>query len=145
MRQHKPGRSTAVAPSNKPLKKDNACMGGANVIINPRRMRDVNSTTSTTMSATRIPIRTERAPLPPPFLSQGLIVGDVVYCSGQVGADSTGKLVEGSIQDRTVSQHDLGTICDCTDRHSDKSCATSMPSLRPEDRAFIMPSKSTSS
>ncbi|KAJ6175906.1 YjgF/Yer057p/UK114 family [Penicillium canescens] len=64
-------------------------------------MRDVNSTTSTTMSATRIPIRTERAPLPPPFLSQGLIVGDVVYCSGQVGADSTGKLVDGSIQDRT--------------------------------------------
>ncbi|KAJ5748031.1 uncharacterized protein N7511_009727 [Penicillium nucicola] len=53
------------------------------------------------MSATRIPVRTERAPLPPPFLSQGLIVGDVVYCSGQVGTDATGKMVEGSIQNRT--------------------------------------------
>lgn len=79
--------------------------GGADV-INPRLLRNVNSTTST-MSATRIPVRTERAPLPPPFLSQGLIVGDVVYCSGQVGTDSAGKMVEGSIQDRTVSQHDL--------------------------------------
>ncbi|CAG8171287.1 unnamed protein product [Penicillium salamii] len=50
----------------------------------------------------RVPVRTERAPLPPPFLSQGLVVGDVVYCSGQVGADpATGKLVEGSIQNRT--------------------------------------------
>ncbi|KAJ5326488.1 YjgF/Yer057p/UK114 family [Penicillium brevicompactum] len=50
----------------------------------------------------RTPVRTERAPLPPPFLSQGLVVGDVVYCSGQVGADpTTGKLVEGSIQNRT--------------------------------------------
>ncbi|CAG8005430.1 unnamed protein product [Penicillium salamii] len=50
----------------------------------------------------RVPVRTERAPLPPPFLSQGLVVGDVVYCSGQVGADpTTGKLVEGSIQNRT--------------------------------------------
>ncbi|KAJ5807070.1 YjgF/Yer057p/UK114 family [Penicillium riverlandense] len=52
--------------------------------------------------ATRTAVRTERAPSPPPFLSQGIIVGDVVYCSGQVGADpSTGKLVAGSIQDRT--------------------------------------------
>ncbi|KAJ5096164.1 YjgF/Yer057p/UK114 family [Penicillium alfredii] len=51
---------------------------------------------------TRTPVRTERAPLPAPFLSQGLVVGDVVYCSGQVGTDpTTGKLVEGSIQDRT--------------------------------------------
>ncbi|CAG8249075.1 unnamed protein product [Penicillium salamii] len=50
----------------------------------------------------RVPVRTERAPLPPPFLSQGLVVGDVVYCSGQVGADpTTGTLVEGSIQNRT--------------------------------------------
>jgi 2-iminobutanoate/2-iminopropanoate deaminase len=53
--------------------------------------------------AARFAVRTDRAPLPPPFLSQGLVVGDVVHCSGQVGADpATGKLVEGSIQNRTV-------------------------------------------
>lgn len=56
----------------------------------------------------RVPVRTERAPLPPPFLSQGLVVGDVVYCSGQVGADpTTGTLVEGSIQNRTVRPNPL--------------------------------------
>ncbi|KAJ5309108.1 hypothetical protein PENANT_c020G00509 [Penicillium antarcticum] len=63
------------------------------------------------MSATRIPVRTERAPLPPPFLSQGLIVGDVVYCSGQVGTDSTGKMAEGSIQNRTRQiLHNLNAV-----------------------------------
>jgi enamine deaminase RidA (YjgF/YER057c/UK114 family) len=53
--------------------------------------------------ATRIPIRTEKAPLPPPFLSQGIKVGDMIYCSGQVGVDpTTGKMVDGPIQARTV-------------------------------------------
>jgi 2-iminobutanoate/2-iminopropanoate deaminase len=58
----------------------------------------------------RIPVRTERAPLPLPFFSQGLVVGDVVHCSGQIGADpATGKLAEGSIQNRTVRTSHL--IC----------------------------------
>lgn len=48
-------------------------------------------------------VRTSQAPSPPPFLSQGLVVGDLVYCSGQIGADpTTGKLVGGPIQNRTV-------------------------------------------
>ncbi|PYH97429.1 YjgF-like protein [Aspergillus ellipticus CBS 707.79] len=50
----------------------------------------------------RVPIHTQKAPLPPPFLSQGIVVGDMVYCSGQVGVDpTTNKMVEGSIQERT--------------------------------------------
>lgn len=60
---------------------------------------------------TRTAVRTKGAPLPPPFLSQGLVVGDVVYCSGQLGADpTTGELLKGTIQDRTVRRTDL--ICD---------------------------------
>jgi enamine deaminase RidA (YjgF/YER057c/UK114 family) len=52
---------------------------------------------------TRIPIQTKNAPLPPPFLSQGIKVGNIIYCSGQVGVDpTTGKMVEGPIQARTV-------------------------------------------
>ncbi|KAJ5543105.1 YjgF/Yer057p/UK114 family [Penicillium sp. DV-2018c] len=51
---------------------------------------------------TRTAVSTKGAPLPPPFLSQGLVVGDVVYCSGQLGVDpTTGEMVKGSIQDRT--------------------------------------------
>ena len=51
----------------------------------------------------RTAIKTNSAPKKPPFLSQGLVVDNMVYCSGQVGADpQTGKLVEGSIKERTV-------------------------------------------
>ncbi|RAK85709.1 YjgF-like protein [Aspergillus costaricaensis CBS 115574] len=62
--------------------------------------------------ATRIPIRTQKAPLPPPFLSQGIVVGDMVYCSGQVGVNpTTGKMVEGSIQERTKQiLNNLGAV-----------------------------------
>ncbi|KAH2058210.1 hypothetical protein KXV43_000289 [Aspergillus fumigatus] len=63
----------------------------------------------------RIPIRTEKAPLPPPFLSQGIKVGNMIYCSGQVGVDpTTGKMVEGPIQARTATQkqilHNLSAV-----------------------------------
>lgn len=52
----------------------------------------------------RTPVSTEEAPQPPPLLSQGLIVGNMIYCSGQLPIDpKTGVLVQGSIQDRTVS------------------------------------------
>ncbi|CAK41877.1 hypothetical protein CBS63078_3727 [Aspergillus niger] len=62
--------------------------------------------------ATRIPIRTQKAPLPPPFLSQGIVVGDMVFCSGQVGVNpATGKMVEGSIQERTKQiLNNLGAV-----------------------------------
>ncbi|EAW13385.1 L-PSP endoribonuclease family protein [Aspergillus clavatus NRRL 1] len=53
-------------------------------------------------NATRTPIRTNKAPLPPRFLSQGIVVGDMVYCSGQLGVNpATGKMVGGPIQART--------------------------------------------
>ncbi|KAE8144766.1 YjgF-like protein [Aspergillus avenaceus] len=50
----------------------------------------------------RTPVRTENAPPPAPFLSQAIIAGEMVYCSGQVGVNpTTGKMVEGSVQERT--------------------------------------------
>ncbi|KAJ5788028.1 YjgF/Yer057p/UK114 family [Penicillium paradoxum] len=52
--------------------------------------------------ATRTPVSTKSAPPPSPYLSQGLVVGDVVYCSGQLGVDpTTGEFVKGSVKDRT--------------------------------------------
>ncbi|KAJ5486282.1 hypothetical protein N7530_000582 [Penicillium desertorum] len=51
---------------------------------------------------TRTPVSTKGAPIPPPILSQGMVVGNMIYCSGQLGVDpTTGKMVEGTIQDRT--------------------------------------------
>ncbi|BAE65469.1 L-PSP endoribonuclease family protein Brt1 [Aspergillus flavus] len=50
----------------------------------------------------RTPVRTQDAPLPPSFLSQAIVAGEQIYCSGQVGVSpSTGKMVEGPIQERT--------------------------------------------
>lgn len=55
------------------------------------------------MPLTKKVILTDKAPKPIPVLNQGLIVGDMVYCSGQIGADpETGKLIDGTVQDRTV-------------------------------------------
>jgi enamine deaminase RidA (YjgF/YER057c/UK114 family) len=52
---------------------------------------------------TRTAVSTKGAPVPPPILSQGLVVGNVVYCSGQLGVEpTTGEMVKGTIQDRTV-------------------------------------------
>lgn len=46
-------------------------------------------------------VLTSEAPAPIPVLSQALIHGGLVYCSGQVGADpKTGMLVEGDVTDR---------------------------------------------
>ncbi|EEU44981.1 uncharacterized protein NECHADRAFT_85283 [Fusarium vanettenii 77-13-4] len=48
-------------------------------------------------------VRTDGAPAPKPFLSQGVVVGNMVYVSGSLGMDpSTGKMVEGTITDRTI-------------------------------------------
>ncbi|KAH7030467.1 protein mmf2, mitochondrial precursor, partial [Macrophomina phaseolina] len=47
-------------------------------------------------------ILTLEAPKPASFLSQAVRNGGNVYCSGQVGLNpTTGKLVEGTVQDRT--------------------------------------------
>ena len=47
---------------------------------------------------------TTNSPPPLPFYSQAIKCNGMVYCSGQVGGDpKTGKVVEGTIQDRTVS------------------------------------------
>ncbi|KAL6229387.1 hypothetical protein BDW75DRAFT_235249 [Aspergillus navahoensis] len=48
-------------------------------------------------------VRTDTAPAPRPFYSQGVIAGDMVYVSGSLGIDpATGKMVEGTIADRTA-------------------------------------------
>ncbi|GAB7332298.1 hypothetical protein MBLNU13_g04132t1 [Cladosporium sp. NU13] len=53
------------------------------------------------MVLTKQVILTDKAPKPLSVLNQGLVVGDMVYCSGQVGTDpATGKLVEGTVADR---------------------------------------------
>lgn len=53
--------------------------------------------------SSRSTVLTKGAPAPPPFLSQANIMGNFVFCSGQVGVNpETGALVQGSIQDRTV-------------------------------------------
>ncbi|KAF4469110.1 Endoribonuclease L-PSP [Fusarium albosuccineum] len=47
-------------------------------------------------------VRTDAAPPPRPFYSQGVVVGNMVYVSGSLGVDSkTGKLVGGTTADRT--------------------------------------------
>jgi 2-iminobutanoate/2-iminopropanoate deaminase len=55
------------------------------------------------MATTKQVVLTDSAPKPAPFLSQGIVVNGMVYCSGQIGQDpETGKVVEGTVQDRTV-------------------------------------------
>jgi hypothetical protein len=44
-----------------------------------------------------------KAPAPLPFFSQAIKCNGMVYCSGSIGQDSTGKLLEGSVGDRAVS------------------------------------------
>ncbi|OOQ87752.1 hypothetical protein PEBR_16365 [Penicillium brasilianum] len=54
------------------------------------------------MSFTKTAVATPNAPPAPPFLSQAIVMGDYVFCSGQIGCDpKTDNLVEGPIQERT--------------------------------------------
>lgn len=50
-------------------------------------------------------ILTDSAPKPlPGIYSQAIVANGSVYCSGSIGMDpTTGKLIEGSVADRTVS------------------------------------------
>ncbi|TKX27308.1 hypothetical protein C1H76_0145 [Elsinoe australis] len=56
--------------------------------------------------ASKTPIKTSNAPNPlPAVLNQAIVAGGTVYCSGQVAVDvNTGKLVEGTVGDRTQEQ-----------------------------------------
>lgn len=57
------------------------------------------------MASSRDAVYSAKAPKPPSFLSQAVRDGGRVYCSGQVGMDpQTGKMIEGTVQDRTVSK-----------------------------------------
>ncbi|KAL4965330.1 Endoribonuclease L-PSP/chorismate mutase-like protein [Aspergillus stella-maris] len=54
------------------------------------------------MAPSKIHIRTDKAPAPSPYLSQATVVGNIAFCSGQLGIDpKTGKMVEGTVKDRT--------------------------------------------
>jgi enamine deaminase RidA (YjgF/YER057c/UK114 family) len=54
-------------------------------------------------------INTDKAPMAlPGIYNQAIVANGTVYCSGSIGMDpSTGKIVKGDIQDRTVcsTQH----------------------------------------
>lgn len=48
-------------------------------------------------------VLTKNAPAPIPQLSQAVVYNGMVYCSGSLGIDpATGKMVEGTVKDRTV-------------------------------------------
>lgn len=50
------------------------------------------------------PVQTDAAPAPISLFSQAQVYNGLVYCSGNIGIDpKTGKLVEGTVTDRTVS------------------------------------------
>ncbi|KAJ4982950.1 endoribonuclease L-PSP [Stagonosporopsis vannaccii] len=54
-------------------------------------------------TVTKKEVRTEGAPAPRPFYSQGVIVGNMVFVSGSLPIDPvTGEFVKGTIGDRTT-------------------------------------------
>lgn len=56
-------------------------------------------------------VLTESAPKPLPQFSQAVKYNGLVYCSGNIGMDpKTSKIVAGTVKDRTVSDHQLGTM-----------------------------------
>jgi len=53
--------------------------------------------------STKTPILTKDAPMPlPGICSQGIVAGGFVFCSGTVGMDTNGKIIEGDVKDHTV-------------------------------------------
>ncbi|KAF4811492.1 RutC family protein [Colletotrichum siamense] len=56
----------------------------------------------------RKPITTKEAPGPYPPLSQAMVHGGFIFCSGSIGMNpQTNSIVEGTIADRTVSEHSM--------------------------------------
>lgn len=63
------------------------------------------------MTNSRVAVTSDKAPKPYTFLSQAIVSGDHIFCSGQVGTEpETGALIEGTIQDRTVSVKECSKI-----------------------------------
>lgn len=51
------------------------------------------------------PVQTDAAPAPISLFSQAQVYNGLVYCSGNIGIDpKTGKLIEGTVAERTVSK-----------------------------------------
>ncbi|KAL4879069.1 hypothetical protein BJY04DRAFT_220435 [Aspergillus karnatakaensis] len=75
------------------------------------------------MSPERQPINTAQAPPPRAFYNQAVVANGFVFCSGQLPKDSTGKLVEGTVQDRAREFHAAKA------GHSTNVSGTSKPSL----------------
>ena len=58
------------------------------------------------MAVTKEVVFTDKSPLPikPPPFSLAVKCNGMVYCSGNIGMDPAGKMVEGTVGDRTVSR-----------------------------------------
>ena len=53
------------------------------------------------MSEKKQPVFTANAPKPRPVYNQAIIANGFIFCSGQLPKDLNGKIVQGTIQDRT--------------------------------------------
>ncbi|KAF7540716.1 hypothetical protein G7054_g1170 [Neopestalotiopsis clavispora] len=75
------------------------------------------------MSSVKQEVRTDGAPAPLPFYSQGVTVGDMVYVSGSLAIDpATGKFVEGTVADRTRQiLKIISNILEAAGSHIDKA------------------------
>lgn len=52
----------------------------------------------------RVAVKTDKAPRPRPVYNQAIVANGFVFCSGQLPKDLSGKIVEGTVQDHTVSR-----------------------------------------
>ncbi|CAG8376796.1 unnamed protein product [Penicillium salamii] len=52
------------------------------------------------MSSQRQVVNSDQAPPPRPFYNQAVIANGFVFCSGQLPKDSSGRIVQGTVQDR---------------------------------------------
>lgn len=50
-------------------------------------------------------VKTTNAPTPPPGLSQAIKYNGMVYCSGNIGSDTEGKVISGGVKEETVRTH----------------------------------------
>lgn len=96
------------------------------------RLPLLNKSDISEMSAQRQVVNSDQAPPPRPFYNQAVIANGFVFCSGQLPKDSSGKIVEGTVQDRAVCvdisfsfcywiEHDFGTrqsLADKNDRNN---------------------------
>ena len=51
----------------------------------------------------KVAVYTDKAPKPRPVYNQAIVSNGLVFCSGQLPKNLDGKIVEGTVQDRTVS------------------------------------------